>query len=198
MKKIRAFIPYISPPSRSYQPQSRPVMTAPRSRLSATFTAFTLLMAVLTFFALPPAADAFQSSPSAFAQHPTAPLTRLRMAQVSEAEAKVGIDKVVAALRKNREANSELGKLATVNNVLGYGSPKPGTLAVRFNASFRKGGFGLTSKPLPFMLGQSNDGDGRGEMVGQVKASLDSKSGKILECSVFRDVGYGRAFNMKI
>ena len=35
-------------------------------------------------------------------------------------------------------------------------------------------------------------------MVGQVKASIDTKSGKILDCSVFRDLGYGRAFNLKV
>jgi hypothetical protein len=27
---------------------------------------------------------------------------------------------------------------------------------------------------------------------------LDEKSGKIVDCSVFRDLGYGRAFNLKV
>jgi len=35
-------------------------------------------------------------------------------------------------------------------------------------------------------------------MVGQVKASIDTESGKIKECSVFRDLGYGRAFNLTV
>jgi hypothetical protein len=122
----------------------------------------------------------------------------LRMAQVSEQEAKKGIDKVVNALKKDSTANQELGKLEKVTNVLGYGSPSPGSLAVRFNASFKKGGFGRSSVPLPFGLGQSEKSEGRGQMVGQVKASIDIKTGKVTSCSVFRDLGYGRSFNLKV
>jgi hypothetical protein len=119
-------------------------------------------------------------------------------AQVSEKEAKTGIDKVVAALRKDRQAQDELGKLEKVTIVLGYGSPVLGSLAVRFNASFRKSGMGLSAVPLPFGLGQSNVAEGRGTMVAQVKATVDSKTGKVTSCSVFRDLGYGRSFNLKI
>lgn len=119
-------------------------------------------------------------------------------AQVSQQEAQVGIDKVVAALRKDGQAKEELGRLEKVTIVLGYGSPTPGSLAVRFNASFRKGGMGLSAVPLPFGLGQSNESEGRGTMVGQVKANIDTKSGKVTSCSVFRDLGYGRAFNLKV
>ena len=122
--------------------------------------------------------------------------TKLSMAQISEAEAKKGIDKVVAALRKDKQANEELGKLTKVQNVLGFGSPRAGIVAVRFNASFQKGGKGMSSVPLPFGLGQSDKSEGRGTMVGQVKASLDG-NGNLVECSVFRDLGYGRAFNLK-
>jgi hypothetical protein len=125
------------------------------------------------------------------------PFTTLN-AQISTQEAQMGIDKVVAALRKDTNAKSELGQLVKVNNVLGYGSPTPGSLAVRFNASFRKGGMGLSSIPLPGLLGQSNKSEGRGTMVGQVKASVDMKTGKVTSCSVFRDLGYGRAFNLKL
>lgn len=124
--------------------------------------------------------------------------TYLSMAQVSEKEAKGGIDKVVAALRKDKLANAELGRLDKVTNVLGYGNPSVETLAVRFNASFRKSGTGLSSIPMPFGLGQSNVSEGRGTMVGQVKASINIKTGKISSCSVFRDLGYGRAFNLKV
>ena len=107
-------------------------------------------------------------------------------AQITEAEAKKSIDKVVAALRKDTK----------VNNVLGYGSPTAGLTAVRFNASFQKAGKGMSSIPLPFGLGQSNKSEGRGTMVGQVKASVDQK-GNVVDCSVFRDLGYGRSFNLK-
>jgi hypothetical protein len=120
------------------------------------------------------------------------------MAQVSEQEARKGIDKVVNALRKDSKANEELGRLEKVTIVLGFGSPTPGSLAVRFNASFKKSGSGMSSVPLPFGLGQSNKSEGRGQMVGQVKAALDMKSGKITSCSVFRDLGYGRSFNLKV
>ena len=119
-------------------------------------------------------------------------------AQVSQQEAQAGIDKVVAALRKDATAKAELGQLEKVTIVLGYGSPTPGSLAVRFNAAFRRGGMGLSAVPLPFGLGQSNVPEGRGTMVGQVKASVDIKSGKVTSCSVFRDLGYGRAFNLKV
>ncbi|KAL7448625.1 hypothetical protein ACHAWC_000780 [Mediolabrus comicus] len=105
-------------------------------------------------------------------------------AQISEQVAKGAIDKVVAALRKDKSANEELGKLQKVNNILGYGSPQNGRIAVRFNASFQKSGMGLSSVPLPFGLGQSNKSEGRGTMVGQVKASVDEKTGKVLEGSL--------------
>jgi len=120
------------------------------------------------------------------------------MAQVSEQEARKGIDKVVNALKRDSTAIKELGKLDKVTTILGFGSPTPGSLAVRFNASFKKGGFGRSSVPLPFGLGQSEKTEGRGQMVGQVKASVDMKTGRVTSCSVFRDLGYGRAFNLKV
>jgi hypothetical protein len=125
------------------------------------------------------------------------PLT-LFMAQVSQQEAQKGIDKVVAALRKDAKAKAELGSLEKVTIVLGYGSPTMGTLAVRFNAAFKKSGAGLSSVPLPFGLGQSNVREGRGTMVGQVKASINMATGKVTSCSVFRDLGYGRSFDLKV
>jgi len=105
---------------------------------------------------------------------------------------------VVKALQKDSTAIKELGRLVKVTNVLGYGNPSQGQLAVRFNASFQKGGMGRAAVPLPFGLGQSNVTEGRGQMVGQVKASLDTATGKLTSCSVFRDLGYGRAFNLKL
>ncbi|KAL7544597.1 hypothetical protein ACHAWF_007969 [Thalassiosira exigua] len=123
--------------------------------------------------------------------------TRL-MAQISEKEASSAIDKVVGALRKDKEANQDLGRLTKTNNILGFGSPRPGIIAVRFNASFQKGGMGRSAVPLPFGLGQSDKAEGRGTMVGQVKASVDANTGKVLDVSVFRDLGYGRAFNLKV
>ena len=118
-------------------------------------------------------------------------------AQVTQKEAQGGIDKVVQALRRDRSAKTELGNLTKVNNVLGFGSPKPNELAVRFNASFQKGGMGRMAKAMPFGLGQTNESEGRGTMVGQVKASIDTNTGKVTSCSVFRDLGYGRAYEMK-
>ena len=119
-------------------------------------------------------------------------------AQISQQEASKGIEKVVAALRQDRNANEELGRLDKVTKVLGYGSPTNGSLALRFNASFRKTGFGRSSVPLPFGLGQTNTPEGRGSMVGQVKATVDANTGKVTSCSVFRDLGYGRSFNLKV
>ena len=125
-------------------------------------------------------------------------LNQQRTKKQISVEVQQAIDKVVNALRKDSSANEELGRLDKVQNVLGYGSPTAGSLAVRFNASFKKGGFGLSSVPLPFGLGQSDKAEGRGQMVGQVKAAVDMKTGMLTSCSVFRDLGYGRAFNLKI
>lgn len=119
----------------------------------------------------------------------------LFMADISQQEAQKAINTVVLELKKSSQAKEELGMLVKVQNTLGYGSPSPGKIAVRFNASFRKGGMGRSSIPLPFGLGQSTETEGRGIMVGQVKASV--VGGKVTECSVFRDLGYGRAFNLK-
>lgn len=118
-------------------------------------------------------------------------------AQITQQEAQRGIDKVVAVLRKDKTATTELGRLEKVTVVLGFGSPSQNLIAVRFNAAFRKGGFGRSSVPLPFGLGQSNEAEGRGTMVGQVKATVDSSTGKVKSCSVFRDLGYGRSFELK-
>lgn len=92
------------------------------------------------------------------------------------------IVKVVAAIRRDTKANSELGRLEKVTAVLGFGSPAEGTLAVRFNAAFKKVGACLSSVPLPFGLGQSNVSEGRGTMVGQVKASISVETGKLISC----------------
>jgi hypothetical protein len=118
---------------------------------------------------------------------------------LSSIEVKKRIDKVVLALRKDARANKELGKLQRVTTVLGSGLQQMGTvMAVRFNASFQKSGPGISSIPLPFGLGQSNVSEGRGTMVGQVKASINVQTGKVISCSVFRDLGYGRTFDLKV
>lgn len=44
---------------------------------------------------------------------------------------------------------------------------------------------------MPFGLGHSNKSESRGVMVGQVKASVDEKTGNVISFSVFRDLGYG-------
>jgi hypothetical protein len=117
---------------------------------------------------------------------------------VSENEVKTGIDAVVKALRTDKVANMELGRLEKVTTILGYGIQPGSILALRFNASFKKSGKGSSSIPLPFGLGQSNVSEGRGSMVGQVKATIDTKTNKVTTCTVFRDLGYGRAFNLKV
>jgi hypothetical protein len=118
---------------------------------------------------------------------------------LTETDVRKGIDKVVAALRKDTRTNQELGKLQRVTTILGSGMQQMDTiLAVRFNASFQKSGPGWSSVPLPFGLGQSNVSEGRGTMVGQVKASINLKTGKVISCSVFRDLGYGRTFDLKV
>jgi hypothetical protein len=116
---------------------------------------------------------------------------RLHMATISEQEAQSAINKVVTALKKDKSAIAELGTLQKVNNILGFGSPKPGLIAVRFNASFQKGGMGRSAVPLPFGLGQSDKAEDRGTMVGQVKASVDVQTGKVVENSVLRVAGVG-------
>jgi len=142
---------------------------------------------------------AFTTTPAQISQRQCCRL--VLNAQITEKEASSAIDKVVRALQKDKAANEELGRLTKTNNVLGFGSPRAGIIAVRFNASFQKGGIMGRSGaiPLPFGgMGQTNKQEGRGTMVGQVKANIDADTGKVLEVSVFRDLGYGRAFNLKI
>ena len=141
---------------------------------------------------------AFTTTPAQISQRQCCRL--VLNAQITEKEASSAIDKVVRALQKDKAANEELGRLTKTNNVLGFGSPRAGIIAVRFNASFQKGGIMGRSGaiPLPFGSGQTNKQEGRGTMVGQVKANLNANTGKVLEVSVFRDLGYGRAFNLKI
>ena len=130
-----------------------------------------------------------------------APTIRFMASQspLTETEVRKGIDTVVAALRKDSRTNQELGKLQRVTTILGSGLQQMNTiLAVRFNASFQRSGPGWSSVPLPFGLGQSNVSEGRGTMVGQVKASINLKTGKVISCSVFRDLGYGRTFDLKV
>jgi hypothetical protein len=64
-------------------------------------------------------------------------------------------------------------------------------IVVRFNASFQKGGMGRSAVPLPFGLGQSDKVEGRGAMIGQVKASVDVQTGNVVENSVLRVAGVG-------
>ena len=156
-----------------------------------------LLLLVLYLFSASSAFITPSPRRSTTSSTPSVATTVLR-AQISEKEALTNIDKVVAALRKDKTANSELGRLEKVTVLLGYGSPNPESVAVRFNAAFRKAGKGLSSVPLPFGLGQSNVSEGRGTMVGQVKATVDPTTGKVTSCSVFRDLGYGRSFNLKV
>lgn len=128
---------------------------------------------------------------------------------VSQREAQRGVDAAVAALRGDKRAISELGRLDRVTVVLGYGSPAPGVLAVRFNASFKKKTSGGPA-PRPLFsvrmaaaaaaptAAANAGGGGRGAMVGQVKASLQRATGRLTSCSVFRDLGYGRSFELKV
>eukprot|EP00518_Triparma_eleuthera_P000835 CAMPEP_0182455860 /NCGR_PEP_ID=MMETSP1319-20130603/1878_1 /TAXON_ID=172717 /ORGANISM="Bolidomonas pacifica, Strain RCC208" /LENGTH=109 /DNA_ID=CAMNT_0024653993 /DNA_START=157 /DNA_END=482 /DNA_ORIENTATION=- len=85
-------------------------------------------------------------------------------AAVSQSTAKLAVQAVAKRIKSDRAAKSDLGNLLRINQVLGYGSPKPKLVAVRFEATFKKNG-GIT-------------GD-RGEMRGQVKASVEEKEGKI-------------------
>ena len=118
-------------------------------------------------------------------------------AAIDPSVAKKAIALVAKRLQTDKVAVSDLGKLKKVQNVLGTGEPSPGIVAVRFNASFQKAGFGCASIPLPFGLGQTNkpEENARGTMVGQVKATVSG--GKVTQCSVFRDLGYGRSFDLK-
>ena len=124
--------------------------------------------------------------------------TRINLAQVSQQEAQKVVNKVVEALHKDSSANKEFGCLDKVSVVLEYGSPSPGELAVRFNAAFKKSGKGMSSVPLSFGLGQSNMSKGRGQMVCQVKAAINTNTGKLTSCFVFQDLEYRRSFNMII
>ena len=126
------------------------------------------------------------------------------MAQISQAQASKVIDAACKKLKNDKEVVKELGTFSKSLNVLGFGEPRAGVIQVRFNAQFKKGGGGPS---LPFGLGKPKvekdsqgrikGGPARGAMVGQVKAAADAKSGKIIELSVFKDLGYGKSVNVR-
>ena len=105
-------------------------------------------------------------------------------AQITQAAATKAVNIVTKKLKADRSCKTELGKLVKVNAVLGYGSPKENVIAVRFECSFNKPGV--------------KSGQDRGIMRGQVKASVAEDTGKVVSCSVFRDLGWGRTWDMKI
>jgi hypothetical protein len=167
---------------------------------SISLIVIALAFLAVTFAFVPPSVDTFSMfvsrSLTKMSIFPSSKDSKNELS--SEKNVPKFIDNVVNTLRRDKSAQLELGNLLKVNNVLGYGSPKPGIVALRFNASFQKSGKGLSAKPMPFGLGQTNQSEGRGTMVGQVKAVVDAASGRVLECTVFRDLGYGRAFDLKL
>ncbi|GMH93149.1 hypothetical protein TL16_g12547 [Triparma laevis f. inornata] len=104
--------------------------------------------------------------------------------QITQATAQKAVQLVTKKLKADKSCKQELGTLTKINQVLGYGSPKANVIAVRFEASFNK----------PSTI----KGTDRGIMRGQVKASIAEDSGKIITCSVFRDLGWGRTWDMKV
>lgn len=108
------------------------------------------------------------------------------MAAVSQAEA----EKVIQAAKRklqDRKVVAEVGKLSKITAVLGYGSPSPDVIAVRFQCQFQKAG------PTRIVKGKGESG-GRGVLNGQVSAK--SKNGKLIQLSVARDGGWGKTLEV--
>lgn len=102
----------------------------------------------------------------------------------------------IAKLTGDKTVQAELGSFDKMTQMINSGSPSAGTVQVRFNASFRRKGQGNVAKALPFMGGQTNERVGRGTQVVQVKAAV--KGGKLTSLVCYRDLGYGRALQVRV
>jgi hypothetical protein len=112
---------------------------------------------------------------------------------LSEKEVTKAVQTVKRKLNSNAQVKKELGQLEQVVKVLGSGQQGSAT-AVRFQARFRRGGMGRVAVPLPFMLGQSNERDGRGSGYACVAAKVEG--GKVISCFLEKDGGYGSRINV--
>eukprot|EP00631_Chrysoreinhardia_giraudii_P002947 CAMPEP_0197415428 /NCGR_PEP_ID=MMETSP1170-20131217/1967_1 /TAXON_ID=54406 /ORGANISM="Sarcinochrysis sp, Strain CCMP770" /LENGTH=177 /DNA_ID=CAMNT_0042942229 /DNA_START=20 /DNA_END=554 /DNA_ORIENTATION=- len=105
-----------------------------------------------------------------------------------EAERVIGLAK--QSIARDATVKAELGKLTKVENVLGFGSPSPGVVAVSFNASFRRQNtFFIT------ISGERRENN-RGKTVGKVSARLES--GKLASVVISKDGGWGKTINVAV
>lgn len=108
----------------------------------------------------------------------------------TKAEAQRVISLATKRIARDATVKSELGRLVKVQNVLGFGSPSPGVIAVSFNASFKRAG-----SPFFTLTGEKMKSD-RGTSVGKVSARLES--GRLSSVVIAKDGGWGKSINVAL
>lgn len=112
------------------------------------------------------------------------------MATCTQAEADKVIGLAKTSIARDATVKRELGSLQKVQSVLGFGKPTNDIVAVSFNASFRRpGGIFRT------MSGEAKTSN-RGATVGKVSAK--AQAGKLLECVIAKDGGWGKSINVRV
>lgn len=94
------------------------------------------------------------------------------------------------SISRDSKVKEELGSLLKVENVLGFGSPSSGVVAVSFNASFKRQG-----TPF-FTMGGEKKLNNRGKTVGKVSARFEN--GRLSSCVIAKDGGWGKSINVNV
>lgn len=126
---------------------------------------------------------------------PVLPIRKIRFSRLSaqmttKAEAQRVISLATKRIARDKTVKNELGRLVKVQNVLGFGSPRPGVIAVSFNASFKRAG-----TPFFTLTGEKMQSD-RGTSVGKVSARLES--GRLSSVVIAKDGGWGKSINVAL
>ena len=111
-----------------------------------------------------------------------------RSATCTPAQAEKVVELAKKTISANARVRKELGSPRRINQILGFGSPSPGVVAVSFSASFGKeGGFFETTSG-------EKQRQNRGEVV--CKVSAKTEDGKLVTCTILKDGGWGKGINV--
>ena len=111
-----------------------------------------------------------------------------RSATCTPAQAEKVVELAKKTISANQRVRKELGAPRRINQILGFGSPSPGVVAVSFSASFGKeGGFFETTSG-------EKQRQNRGEVV--CKVSAKTEDGKLVTCTILKDGGWGKGINV--
>jgi len=112
----------------------------------------------------------------------------IREATCSKEDAEKVVELARRAISKSRTAAQELGQMEKVLGIRGKGSPTPGTIAVSFDAAFKKKGQSF------FTMGGEERKANRGTVIGKVSAK--AQNSRLISCDIQKDGGWGKTVNI--